>query len=67
MFLLADSFLFLPRLNGGCSSVWLERQIVALKVVGSKPINLPAKNPADMPCRIFIVCMFVKSINFPFL
>ena len=35
------SIIFAPLFYGGCSSVWLERQIVALKAGGSNPLILP--------------------------
>ena len=37
----ANSIIFAARKYGGCSSVWLERQIVALKAGGSSPLILP--------------------------
>jgi hypothetical protein len=32
------------RLDGGCSSVWLERQVVALEAAGSNPVIHPTLN-----------------------
>src|SRR5438045_1765699 len=33
-----------PASDGGCSSVWLERQVVALEAAGSNPVIHPTQN-----------------------
>ena len=38
--------------DGGCSSVWLERQIVALEVAGSIPVTHPIKWASSLDLRV---------------
>lgn len=38
--------------DGGCSSVWLERQIVALEVAGSIPVTHPIKWDSSLGLRV---------------